>query len=720
MWRAWSSGATPFPSCPTFISRTRNNELKLTSTDLDMEIVETVPARAKGEGATTVPAHMFHDIVRKLPEGSDIEIARDGDQGRLTISCGQARFSLQTLPADDFPSLSVDDLGHAFTMPAADLKRLIEKTRFAISTEETRYYLNGIYLHAAESRGKPVLRAVATDGHRLAQVELPLPAGAKDMPGVIVPRKTVAELAKLAEDGDGDVRIELSPSKIRVTTARVVLTSKLIDGTFPDYERVIPQGNDKTMEVDNHAFAEAVDRVSTLSSDKGRAVKLSITDGKLDAFGQQSGQRQRERGASRRVRLRSARDRLQRALSARHFRAARRRHRRVPARRSRLADHDPRRQGCVRSLCAHADAGMRAALSGHRERAVDEAMGEATGDASARLYVEELKLTNFRNYERAGVSLDERPVVLVGDNGAGKTNLLEAVSLLGPGQGLRGRDYGELARKDGPGGWAVAATVMSLEGVVEIGTGFGLAGGSEGTGRSVRIAGKDQSAGALAHYVQLVWVIPEMDGLFTGPASERRRFLDRLMLAIDPKMSGPRGRYDRAMRQRNRLFQMREGSPSLFAGLEEQMAEAGVAIAAARLDAVARLSALIEATHEARGPGPFPFAVLSLEGTLERALMERPAVEVEDDYVSLLSETRERDRLAGRALAGPHLSDLIVIHGPHNAPAGDCSSGEQKALLLGLVLAKARLIRELSGAAPLVLFDEVAAHLDGSRREAPF
>jgi DNA replication and repair protein RecF len=266
----------------------------------------------------------------------------------------------------------------------------------------------------------------------------------------------------------------------------------------------------------------------------------------------------------------------------------------------------------------------------------------------------------------------------------------------------------------------VAATVMSLEGVVEIGTGFGLSGASEATGRNVRIAGKDQSAGALAHYVQLVWVIPEMDGLFTGPASERRRFLDRLMLAIDPKMSGPRGRYDRAMRQRNRLFQMREGSPSLYAGLEEQMAEAGVAIAAARLDAIARLSALIQATREARGPGPFPFAVLALEGTLERALMERPAVEVEDDYVSLLSEARERDRLAGRALAGPHLSDLIVVHGPHNAPAGDCSSGEQKALLLGLVLSKARLIRELSGAAPLVLLDEVAAHLDHARREALF
>ncbi len=162
-------------------------------------------------------------------------------------------------------------------MSAADLKQLIDKTRFAISTEETRYYLNGVYLHATQSGGKAMLRAVATDGHRLAQVELPLPSGAKDMPGVIVPRKTVLELAKLVEDGEGEVRIELSPSKIRVTTARVVLTSKLIDGTFPDYERVIPQGNDKKMEVDNAAFAQAVDRVSTLSSDKGRAVKLTIS-----------------------------------------------------------------------------------------------------------------------------------------------------------------------------------------------------------------------------------------------------------------------------------------------------------------------------------------------------------------------------------------------------------------------------------------------------------
>ena len=257
------------------------NELRLTATDLDMELVETVPCRSNGEGSITVPAHMFYDIVRKLPEGSDIELERDAEQERLVVTSGPAQFSLQTLPADDFPSLSVDDLGHAFTVPAGDLKRLIEKSRFAISTDETRYYLNGIYLHAAESDGKPTLRAVATDGHRLAQVELPLPAGATGMPGVIVPRKTVLELSKLVEDADGEVRVELSPSKIRVSAGRVVLTSKLIDGTFPDYERVIPQGNDKRLEVDNAAFAQAVDRVSTLSSDKGRAVKLALADGKL-------------------------------------------------------------------------------------------------------------------------------------------------------------------------------------------------------------------------------------------------------------------------------------------------------------------------------------------------------------------------------------------------------------------------------------------------------
>ena len=257
-----------------------SNDLQLTATDLDMELVETVACTSKGDGAITVPAHMFYDIVRKLPEG-EIELNRDAEQERLVMTSGPAQFSLQTLPSDDFPALSVEDLGHAFTMPATDLKRLIEKTRFAISTEETRYYLNGIYLHEAESDGKPTLRAVATDGHRLAQVELALPSGAKGMPGVIVPRKTVQELAKLVEDADGEVRIELSSSKIRISAGRVILTSKLIDGTFPDYARVIPQGNDKRLEVDNSSFKQAVDRVSTLSSDKGRAVKLALSDGKL-------------------------------------------------------------------------------------------------------------------------------------------------------------------------------------------------------------------------------------------------------------------------------------------------------------------------------------------------------------------------------------------------------------------------------------------------------
>jgi DNA replication and repair protein RecF len=357
-------------------------------------------------------------------------------------------------------------------------------------------------------------------------------------------------------------------------------------------------------------------------------------------------------------------------------------------------------------------------------RADRERRGESkavAGDtAEARLYIHTLKLTDFRNYARAELTLDRRPVVLIGDNGAGKTNLLEAVSLLGPGNGLRGRPYGELCRKGGAGGFAVAARVVSRQDEVEIGTGIPSGTREESSGRVVRIAGKEESAGALAEHVKLVWLIPAMDGLFTGPASERRRFLDRLVLAVDPRMRSPLGRYDRAMRQRNRLFQLREGSRALFEGLEEQMAEAGTAIAAARLDATGRLVGLIERMREARGEGPFPFASLVLEGSLEAAVASRSATEVEDEFRERLARERERDRAAARALEGPHLSDLIVSHGPKQAPAQHCSSGEQKALLIGLILAKAGLIKEMEGVSPLILLDEVAAHLDLARREALF
>ena len=358
---------------------------------------------------------------------------------------------------------------------------------------------------------------------------------------------------------------------------------------------------------------------------------------------------------------------------------------------------------------------MRADRKGRREtKAIP---GET---AETRHYIRTLKLTDFRNYARAELALDARPVVLIGDNGSGKTNLLEAVSLLGPGHGLRGRPYEELCRSNGAGGFGVAATVVSSADEVEIGTGIPSGTREESSGRVVRIAGKEESAGALAEHVKLVWLIPAMDGLFTGSASERRRFLDRLVLAVDPKMRTPLGRYDRAMRQRNRLFQLKEGSRALFEGLEEQMAEAGVAIAAGRLDAVARLIALIERMRAVRGEGPFPHALVALEGRLEAALAERSATEVEDEFRAALNHGRERDRAAARALEGPHLSDLIVSHGPKQTPAQHCSSGEQKALLIGLILAKAELIREIEGIAPLVLLDEVAAHLDQARREALF
>jgi len=254
--------------------------LKLKATDLDIEVVETIAAEVPESGATTVPAHTFYDIVRKLPDGSQVSLETTGETG-LVLRSGRSRFQLQTLPESDFPDITAGEMPHRFTLPAGELKRLIDKTQFAISTEETRYYLNGIYLHTIEVDGRSLLRAVATDGHRLARVDTAAPAGAAGMPGVIVPRKAVAEIQKLLEDGEAQVTVELSATKIRIAAADVVLTSKLIDGTFPDYQRVIPSGNDKRLTVDKGGFAASVDRVSTISSERGRAVKLSMADGRM-------------------------------------------------------------------------------------------------------------------------------------------------------------------------------------------------------------------------------------------------------------------------------------------------------------------------------------------------------------------------------------------------------------------------------------------------------
>ena len=259
-----------------------DGKLSLNATDMDLDIVDATDAQVSEPGETTAPAHTLYEIVRKLPDGAEVELDATSGDGQMVLRSGRSRFTLSCLPAGEFPVMSGGDLPVSFDLASVELKDLIDKTRFAISTEETRYYLNGIYLHAAEdANGQQVLRAVATDGHRLASAETMLPDGADAMPGVIVPRKTVQELHKLIEETEGEIRVTMSDAKIQFSFDGVVLTSKLIDGTFPDYERVIPQGNDKDLKVERKAFGDAVDRVSAISTEKSRAVKLTMESGKL-------------------------------------------------------------------------------------------------------------------------------------------------------------------------------------------------------------------------------------------------------------------------------------------------------------------------------------------------------------------------------------------------------------------------------------------------------
>jgi DNA replication and repair protein RecF len=309
-------------------------------------------------------------------------------------------------------------------------------------------------------------------------------------------------------------------------------------------------------------------------------------------------------------------------------------------------------------------------------------------------------------------------VVFTGDNGAGKTNLLEAVSFLTPGRGLRRAAYADVAREGGEDGFAVHARVEGPNGDAEIGTGTAGVLSSAESGRKVRINGANaRSAEDMLEWLRVIWLTPAMDALFTGAAGDRRRFVDRLVLATDPGHGQRVLDYEKAMRSRNRLLTDGSRDDAWFEAIEVQMAETGTAIAAARSELVRLLAGMIERLPE---DGPFPKSSIALDGFPEREIGTRPAVDVEEDFRALLAEGRWRDRAAGRTLDGPHRSDLLVRHAPKDMPAELCSTGEQKALLVGIVLSHARLCGEVFGAVPILLLDEIAAHLDAGRRSALF
>jgi len=343
------------------------------------------------------------------------------------------------------------------------------------------------------------------------------------------------------------------------------------------------------------------------------------------------------------------------------------------------------------------------------------AMTDAAASPLRQPLARRLLIRDFRSYADLDQCVGAHMVALTGENGAGKTNVLEALSMFSPGRGLRRAEIGHCARHGGGGGFAVSIEVRTEEQSLQLGHGFDPA----GEGRRFRVdrlpAG---SARAFAEHLQVLWLTPAMDGLFNGPAGERRRFVDRLTLAVDPE-HGPRvAKFERALRGRNRLLEENASDVRWLAAAEQEIAALGVALAAARLETVRRLEALIQATRDAASA--FPFASLALEGDLEKLLRGKSALEVEEDYRAMLAEGRRRDAAAGRALVGPQTSDLAVRHGPKDQPAGECSTGEQKALLVGMVLAHARLVASMRRNAPMVLLDEIAAHFDQRRREALF
>jgi DNA replication and repair protein RecF len=339
----------------------------------------------------------------------------------------------------------------------------------------------------------------------------------------------------------------------------------------------------------------------------------------------------------------------------------------------------------------------------------------ATNFSAKRVALTRLRLTHFRNHPGLDLHAEGRNVALTGPNGAGKTNILEALSLLTPGRGLRRAAFSDLAQADGDGSWTVFAELDGANGETAIGTGTDSA--DTEAGRRCRINGANvPGPGAFADHLRMVWLTPSMDGLFAGSAGDRRRFLDRLVLAVDPEHGARVSVFERALRSRNKLLEEGGADPRWLDAIEHETAELAIAVAAARIDSVARLAGLIAETRTENAI--FPYAEIALGGWMEDKVASGNAADAEDLYRARLRDLRGRDRAAGRTTEGPHASDLSVRHGPKQMPAELCSTGEQKALLLGLVLAHARLVARLSGATPLVLLDEVAAHLDPDRRAA--
>ena len=681
-------------------------------------IVESIPALVSEPGTLVVESVVLNQIARRLPSNTEVALSTragtrsdtDGEEDgldtlengpeqnrRLRLRAGKAEFWLSLMDPDEFPASPDEQYGGGFPVSGADLKLLLEKTYRAIpASDDARYYLQGVYLHPSAEDGERRLTTVASDSHRLSRMSLPAPEESDNFPGVIIPAETVATLRACIEDDDV-LRISTAQNKLRVAGENFAIISQVIDAKFPDYNRVIPRDCDIRLEFERRALATCIGRVTAIAGSESERIHFSVADGVADlSIRSRTGQSEDQIAVIYQGPRSLVHPAGQAPLGC--YRADRWRQRR----------HDD----AGPPVRIPGDGAERRWFNGLRYHAAPGLMALAQTSSGT---ITDLRLTRFRSHFRSRLRCERRMAVVYGPNGSGKTAILEALSMLAPGRGLRGQPDLDAMRRPDNVGWHVQAQLAGSPGPrtfeAEI---------RPGGRRTVNVDGDRVSRVRLADEIRIAWVTPLHDRLWTDSAEARRRFLDRMAAAFHPDHARSASGYAKAMRERNQL--LREIRPDFgwIEAIEARMAEHGSRVSANRV-------ATLERIRRAQGtvPSAFPACGLAMVGGSARAAWERcgeareclrDEVWREDELRYVLQSGRSQDVAAGRTMEGPHRCDLAGWLVTSGLPLRQASTGEQKGALISIALSCARALSEEPQPAVLLL-DEVAAHLDEERRD---